>query len=71
MGNSTEFCADFGDSYFVYNMSMKESRQPYQCPYFQHNQLKSESMSENFTIAHLIVWTRQTIEFNVSNHAKL
>ena len=32
--------------------------------HFKHSQLITESISQNIIIAHLVVWTWQTIEFN-------
>ena len=44
-------------------MSMNESR--YTChKYFKHSQLISESISENYIIVHLVIWTLQAIECN-------
>ena len=33
--------------------------------HLEHNPLITESISENFIIVYLTVWTRKTIEFNV------
>ena len=55
---------DFLYNYFIYNMSIQESKQPYQYTLFKHSQLITESISENYIIVHLVVGTRQTIELN-------
>ena len=45
-------------------MVMKKSQYPYQYTNFKHRQLIAEWINENIIIAHLVVWTRQAIEFN-------
>ena len=64
IGNSAEYCDDFGSIHFIWNISMKEWRQPYQYSNSKHSQLIAESISENRIIVHLVVWTRQANEFD-------
>ena len=56
--------SDFWYYYFLCNMTMKDSRQPYQYTHFKHNQLITDSTSENVITVHLVVRTRQTTDFN-------
>ena len=64
IGNSEKCCDNFGSIYFICNMSMNESRYPYQYTNSEHSQLIAESNSENRIIVHLVPWTRRSIEFD-------
>ena len=64
IGNSEECCDAFVTIYYICNMSMKESRLPYQYTNSIHSQLIGKSISENRIIVQLVVWTRQAIEFD-------
>ena len=64
IGSSEECCDDFASIYYMCNMSMKESRLPYQYTNSKHSQLIVETISENRIIIHLVLWTRQAIEFD-------
>ena len=63
IGNSAECCDDFRGIHFICNMSMKESRKPYQYPNPKHIKLIAKSINENYIIV-LLLWTRPAIEFD-------
>ena len=69
MGNSAEFCVDLAIATSVYNTSVIVDF-PYEDLHLKRSQLKTESTCENFIIVYHIGRTRETMEFNVLNHAK-
>ena len=69
IGNSAEFCGNFGNNYFIHNLSIiVEISQSIHT--IQTQSIETESISENFNVICLIGWTRPTIEFNVSHPGK-
>ena len=44
-------------SYFICNMSIKESRKPGEYTHFKYSQMIAESISENCIIVYFVVWS--------------
>ena len=60
---------DFLYSHVICNMSIKESREPYQYTNFKHSQLISELIIENHIIVHLVFEYGRRLNSTVSNHS--